>query len=775
MKFENVDMPVLALRGLNIFPEMSITLDVQRDISINAINTAMKNEQIIFITAQKDADIDDPKFSDLYPVGVIAIIKQILKLPDNNLRVLVKGIRVAKLNNILSRNPFILGNIVPVEIKGVKKLTKNIEAKVRNIVSLFDEYFTYTKHINSDVFGMLNSSLDNIEMFSDIVSSNLDIPLDKRQTLLETVSVSKRIDMLMHTLASEIELLKLKNNIQNKVKENIDKNQKEYYLREQIRVIQNELTGSDNSDTEIDRYLGKLKKIDVPKQTEEKIKNEINRLQFMPDNSHEATVVRTYLDTIFELPWNVETKEKTNLEKCKKMLDKEHYGLSKVKERILEYIAVREQAPEKNGMILCLIGPPGVGKTSVVSSVASATGKKFARLSLGGIRDEADIRGHRKTYIGAMPGRIINAVKNAGSKNPIILLDEIDKMAADFRGDPASALLEVLDKEQNHNFRDHYLEIPFDLSKVMFITTANSAASIPPALYDRLEIIELSSYTYLEKFNIAKKHLLPKQLKEHNVSKNTVNVLDSAIKEIIDYYTIEAGVRNLEREIATLIRKSIYEIKISNLEKVTISDKNVSDYLGVRRYIEQNETKIDEPGVVNGLAYTSYGGTLLNVEANILAGKGNIELTGKLGDVMKESAKAAICYIRSKADKLGINKEFYSENDIHIHVPEGATPKDGPSAGITMATALVSALTGIPVRQDVAMTGEITIRGRVLAIGGLKEKSLAAHRHKIYNIIIPYDNLKDIEDIPKEIVDDFNFIPVKTMDEVLEYALRRKV
>lgn len=775
MKFENVDMPVLALRGLNIFPEMSITLDVQRDISINAINTAMKNEQIIFITAQKDADVDDPKFSDLHQVGVIALIKQILKLPDNNLRVLVKGLRLAKINNILARTPFILGNVTPVEVKGIKKVTKTMEAKVRNIISLFDEYFNYTKHINSEVFGMLDSSLGNIEMFSDIVASNLDISLEKRQTILETVVISRRIDMLMQILTSEIELLKLKNNIQNKVKENIDKNQKEYYLREQIRVIQNELTGSDNSDTEVNGYLNKLKKADVPKEAEEKIKNEIKRLQLMPDNSHEATVVRTYLDTVFELPWNIETKEKTNLEKCKKMLDKEHYGLSKVKERILEYIAVREQAPKKNGMILCLIGPPGVGKTSVVSSVASATGRKFARLSLGGIRDEADIRGHRKTYIGAMPGRIINAVKNAGSKNPIILLDEIDKMAADFRGDPASALLEVLDKEQNHNFRDHYLEIPFDLSKVMFITTANSASSIPPALYDRLEIIELSSYTYLEKFNIAKKHLLPKQLKEHNVSKSTVNVLDSAIKEIIDYYTIEAGVRNLEREIATLIRKSIYEMKISDIEKVTISDKNVSDYLGVRRYVEQNETKIDEPGVVNGLAYTSYGGTLLNIEANILSGKGNIELTGKLGDVMKESAKAAICYIRSKADKLGINKEFYSENDIHIHVPEGATPKDGPSAGITMATALVSALTGKPVRQDVAMTGEITIRGRVLAIGGLKEKALAAHRHKIYNIIIPHDNLKDLEDIPKEIVSDFNFIPVKTMDEVLEYALRRKI
>ncbi len=771
MKFENTTMPVLALRGLNIFPEMSITLDVQRDISVNAVNTAMKNEQVIFIVAQKDADVDDPKFDDLYKIGVVAIIKQILKLPDNNLRVLVKGIKTAKLDAILALKPYITGSVSPVEIKTVKRISKKTEAIIRNIVSLFDEYVAYTKHVSPDIFNLISSSLDDVEKFSDIISANLDISLEKRQMLIETVSISKRLELLMSILMSEIELLKLKNSIAVRVKDNIDKNQKEYYLREQLRVIQNELTGSDNNDDEIESYFAKLKKISVPKETEEKIRSEIKRLQLMPDNSHEATVVRTYLDTVFELPWNKETKEKTNLDKCRKQLDKEHYGLLKVKERILEYIAVREHAPEKNGMILCLIGPPGVGKTSVVSSVANATGRKFARLSLGGVRDEADIRGHRKTYIGSMPGRIINAIKNAGSKNPIILLDEIDKMAQDFRGDPASALLEVLDKEQNHNFRDHYLEIPFDLSKVMFITTANSAAQIPPALFDRLEIIELSSYTYLEKFNIAKKHLLPKQLKEHNVTSKTINITDGAIKEIIDYYTIEAGVRNLEREIAKLIRKAIYEIKISNLSLVKITDKDVSRYLGARKYIDDNELKMSEQGVVNGLAYTSYGGTLLNIEANILDGKGNIELTGQLGDVMKESAKAAICYIRSKADKLGIEKDFYDKKDIHIHVPEGATPKDGPSAGITMATAVVSALTNKKVRNDVAMTGEVTIRGRVLPIGGLKEKALAAHRHKIYNIIIPFDNLKDLEDIPKEIVDDFSFIPVKTMDEVLENAL----
>ena len=771
MKFDNIEIPVLALRGLNIFPEMSISLDVQRDISVNAVNTAMKKDQVIFITAQKDAEIDNPQYNHLYPIGVIAIIKQILKLPDNNLRVLVKGVKTARLDALISKEPFFMGSITPVEITSVKRKTKKTEAIVRNIMSLFDEYFTYTKHINSDVFSMITSSLEDYERFSDLVSSNLDISVDRRQSLLETFSVAKRLELIMEILVSEIELLKLKNNIQVKVKENIDKNQKEYYLREQIRVIQSELNMEVSSESETERYLTKLKKLDVSSDIREKIENEIRRLSLMPDNSHEATVVRTYLDTVFDLPWNVATKEKTNLEKSKKLLDKEHYGLEKVKERILEYIAVREQAPKKNGMILCLIGPPGVGKTSVVSSVAKATGKKFARLSLGGVRDEADIRGHRKTYIGAMPGRIINAVRNAGANNSIILLDEIDKMATDFRGDPASALLEVLDKEQNHNFRDHYLEVPFDLSNIMFITTANSHLTIPPALYDRLEIIELSSYTYLEKFNIAKKYLLPKQLKEHNVTKAQVSVSDSALKEIINYYTIEAGVRNLEREISKLIRKGIFEIKISGLSKISITDKDVNKYLGVRKYVEQNDTEINEPGVVNGLAYTSYGGTLLNIEAIALDGKGNIELTGQLGDVMKESAKAAICYIRSKADALKIDKDFYKDKDIHIHVPEGATPKDGPSAGITMALALVSALTKRPVKKNVAMTGEITIRGRVLPIGGLKEKSLAAHRHKIYDIIIPYDNLKDLEDIPKEIINDFNFIPVKNMDEVIEYAL----
>ena len=771
MSLEFFDMPVLAMRGANIFPHTVITLDIQRNISINAVEEAMRRGQKIFVSAQKDAMIEMPKFDDVYEYGVIAKIKQILRLPNNNLRILIEGESVAKIVAFNSRRPYISGKICPVELKPVKRITKKVEAMIRHLGDLFSEYFSLSNYIPPEALIVINSSTDDAEKFSYLISTNLNAPLEKKQAILEIFSTVKRLEQLIKLLISEIEILKIENDIENKVREKIDKHQKEYFLREQIKVIQTELGDREDISLEVNEYLSKLKKYNFSEEVEEKVLNEIKRLQLMPTGSHEATVVRTYLDTLFDLPWNYKTKENLNLIKCEKVLEKDHYGLYKVKERILEYLAVKDTAPKKNGMIICLIGPPGVGKTSVVSSIAKAIGRKFVRLSLGGVRDEADIRGHRKTYIGAMPGRIINAVKLAGSKNPLVLLDEIDKMASDFRGDPAAALLEVLDKEQNHNFRDHYLEVGFDLSDVMFITTANSAATIPPALYDRLEIIELSSYTYLEKFNIAKKHLLPKQLKEHNVTKTQVNISDSALKEIIDFYTMEAGVRNLEREIATLIRKAIFEMKKDSLSKVTITDKNISEYLGVRKFIKQNEIIKNEPGVVNGLAYTSYGGTMLTVEANVLDGSGNIELTGKLGEVMKESAKAAICYIRAKADELKIDKEFYNKKDIHIHVPEGATPKDGPSAGITMASAVVSALTGKSVRSDIAMTGEITIRGRVLAIGGLKEKSLAAHREGIYNIIIPYENVKDIEEIPKEIVDDFNFIPVKNMDEVLKYAL----
>ena len=676
MNLEFFDMPVLAMRGANIFPHTVISLDIQRNISINAVEEAMRRGQRIFVSAQKDAMCEMPKFDDVYEYGVIAKIKQLLRLPNNNLRILIEGESIAKIVAFNSRRPYISGKLCAVELNPVKRVTKKVEAMVRHLTDLFGEYFSLSNYIPPEALIMINSVTDDTDKFSYLIATNINAPVDKKQSILEIFTTAKRLEALIKLLISEIEILKIENDIENKVREKIDKHQKEYFLREQIKVIQTELGDREDISLEVNEYLNKLKKYNLTDEVKEKVLDEIKRLQLMPAGSHEATVVRTYLDTLFDLPWNYKTKENLNLSKCEKVLEKDHYGLCKVKERILEYLAVKDTAPKKNGMIICLIGPPGVGKTSVVSSIAKAIGRNFVRLSLGGVRDEADIRGHRKTYIGAMPGRIINAVKLAGSSNPLILLDEIDKMASDFRGDPAAALLEVLDKEQNHNFRDHYLEVPFDLSDVMFITTANSAATIPPALYDRLEIIELSSYTYLEKFNIAKKHLLPKQLKEHNITKSQVNISDSALKEVIDFYTMEAGVRNLEREIATLVRKAIFEIKRDSLLKVTITDKNVSKYLGVRKFIKQNEEYENEAGVVNGLAYTSYGGTMLTVEANVLDGSGNIELTGKLGDVMKESAKAAICYIRAKADELNIDKEFYNKKDIHIHVPEGATPKD---------------------------------------------------------------------------------------------------
>lgn len=767
-----MNLPVLPLRGLNIYPNMIITFDVRRRMSIEAIERAMNEEQLVFVTAQKDASIEIPSEDDVYECGVIAKVKQVLKLPKNNLRVLVEGIKVAYLLKFTKEKPYIRADIEILERKSPKRKTVKLEAAVREISDLFGEYYSLSSHIDSESVMLIQNSLEDIEKFSYLVVSNINAPLEKRQKILEISNLSKRIEAIISLLISENEILRLSDEINNKVRDKIDKNQREYFLREQIKVIQNELGDREDITMEVNEYIKKLSKLTLSEEIEEKVLKEINRLQLMPTGSHEATVVRTYLDLFFELPWNKETKENTDLQRCKRILDRDHYGLNKVKERILEHIAVRSQKDAKSGMILCLVGPPGVGKTSIVSSIAKAIGRNYERLSLGGVRDEADIRGHRKTYIGAMPGRIINAVKIAGSKNPLILLDEVDKMASDFRGDPAAALLEVLDKEQNFNFRDHFLEVPFDLSDVMFITTANTVSTIPDALYDRLEVIELSGYTYYEKINIAKKYLIPKQLKEHGINKRVVNISDSGVEEIINFYTMEAGVRGLEREIATVIRKALYKSKIENISNVKVDNKNIEEYLGPRKYIEQNDTDIKEPGIVNGLAYTSYGGTLLNIEVNVLPGSGNIEITGKIGEVMQESAKAAICYIRSKYKEFNLEEDFYKTKDIHIHVPEGAVPKDGPSAGITIATAVVSALTNRPVRKDIAMTGEITIRGRVLAIGGLKEKSLAAHRAKIKNIIIPYENIKDISEISEEIVNDFNFIPVKNMDEVLENALK---
>ncbi len=772
---EMIYMPVLPMRGLVVFPGMVLHLDASRGVSVKAIEQAMNTDQMIFLVSQIAANVEKPGFDDFYKIGTVARVKQLFRLPNNTIRVLVEGLAKAKLNRFVSTAPYFRCEAELCEKEKPRRVTKNSEALVRRVLELFEDYSALDNHIAPNTLLSIVAMQQDMEKLSYLICANLNVKHEIKQQLLETRTSKERLERLIKLLIREIEIIQLEHELHKKVQESINQNQKEYFLREQMKVIQSELGDREDIASEVDEYRERLASLQIGKEIANKIEKEINRLYKMPAGSHEATVVRTYLDTVFELPWNQYTKESIDLDKCRRVLEKDHYGLSGVKERIVEHLAVRKKNSDSKSVVLCLVGPPGVGKTSIAGSIAKAVNRKFVRLSLGGVRDEADIRGHRKTYIGAMPGRIINAVKQAGFSNPLILLDEIDKMASDFRGDPAAALLEVLDKEQNHSFRDHFLELPFDLSNAMFITTANTTATIPPALLDRMEVIELSGYTCYEKLHIAQKHLLPKQMKENGTNRKELAVDKAALRELIDHYTIEAGVRNLEREIGTLIRKAVCEMETGGKEQMRITAKNLADYMGPRKYIDQIAFANHEAGIATGLAYTSYGGTLLNIEVNVLPGSGKIELTGHLGDVMKESAGAAVCYIRSKAEELGVDTDFYKTKDIHIHVPEGATPKDGPSAGITMATAVVSALTGRPIRSDIAMTGEVTIRGRVLAIGGLKEKSLAAHRHGIKNVIIPYDNLKDTPAIEKELPGEFCFLPVKTMDEVLSHALEKEL
>lgn len=764
------NIPVMPVRGFVLYPHMLLTLDAMRSFSIKAVEYAMTSDMKIFVTGQKSVSKERPGKNDLFETGTLATVKQIMRLPNNTVRVLVEGVCPASLVNINTLSPFITGEVEILSDKPVKRVSKNAQALMRAATELFEEYCTLTNHFAAQTLLTLGTCTEDIDKFSYLICSNLAVSVKSRQQLLEMREGAKRLKKAVEILASEIEILRLEAEVHDKAKEKIDKNQKEYYLREQIKVLREELGEGDELEGETEEYYRKLAEAEFSPEIEEKVRKEIRRLSLVPLSSHEAPVIRTWLDTVFELPWKVKTEENTNISKCEKILNKDHYGLEDVKKRIIEYLATADKRKGKS-TVLCLVGPPGVGKTSVAKSVAKAAGRKYQRLSLGGVRDEADIRGHRKTYIGAMPGRIIDAIKLSGSSNPLILLDEIDKMASDFKGDPAAALLEVLDREQNHSFRDHFLEIPYDLSDVMFITTANTASTIPPALYDRMEVIELSGYTGYEKENIAMKHLVPGQLEEYGVEKGRISVSVSAVNELINYYTMEAGVRNLEREIGSIIRKAVCRMKKEKLKTVRITDKNISEYLGPRRFIDQSTTVIEEPGIANGLAYTSYGGSLLNIEVCVLEGSGKLELTGSLGDVIKESAQAALTYVRANTEKYGIEADFYKKKDIHIHFPEGATPKDGPSAGITVTSAIVSALTGRKVRGDVAMTGEITLRGRVLAIGGLKEKSLAAVRHGIKNIIIPRDNIADIEKIPEDIRKEINFIPVKNADEVIENAL----
>lgn len=764
-------LPLLPLRGLVVFPYMILTFDVGREKSIKALNEAMINNQLIFLTAQKDAKDDVPEVEDIYKVGTISRVKQLLRLPGDTIRVLVEGVCRAEVKDYLQTEPFFVAEVIEKKITAKKKKSGiEEEALKRKLMGTFSEYAALCGKISDDTISALNG-IEDISQLTDIVASNLYLRVEQKQDILNEFNPERRMEKLLALLMKEIEILEVEKNISIRVRNQIDKMQREYYLREQIKAIQNELGDKDGTPAEVDEYRKKLEASDFPEEVEKKVNKELNRLLRMQPGSAEASVIRTYLDWIFDLPWNKKTDEVINLKKARDILEEDHYGLEKVKERIIEYLAVLKLTNNLKGPILCLVGPPGVGKTSIAKSIARALNRNYVRMSLGGVRDEAEIRGHRRTYVGAMPGRIIHSLKQAGSNNPLILLDEIDKMSSDFRGDPASALLEVLDSEQNFSFRDHYLELPFDLSNVLFLTTANNLDTVPRPLLDRMEVIQISGYTMEEKVQIARRYLLGKQMKAHGLTKKNLRVTEDAIRSIISHYTREAGVRNLERELAKICRKAASTIVSGEKKSMTVNAANIDKYLGKKKYHYDMANEKDEVGLATGLAWTPAGGDTLAIEVVLMEGKGKLELTGQLGDVMKESAKAAISFIRSIAGQLNIDKNFYNKLDIHIHVPEGATPKDGPSAGITLAVAIISALTGRAVKKNVAMTGEITLRGRVLPVGGIKEKVLAAHRAGINTVIVPAENSKDIDEVPENIRSQIKFVLVKDMDAVIRCAL----
>ncbi|MBW9173724.1 endopeptidase La [Clostridium estertheticum] len=762
-------LPLIPLRGMNIFPYMVLHFDVGREKSILALENAMLNNQEIFLVSQKVSKIEEPEEKDIYEIGTICNVKQILKLPGDSIRVLVEGMQRGKISEYKDKEPF-----VSVEVELIYDEQSVDDKKCKAYIRLIDKAFEEYINLSVNSFPDALFSLEETEepgRYCDIVSSYLILKPQTKQELLEILDVTKRLEKLLLILKNELEVLKIEKKIGTKVKDKIDKIQKEYYLREQVKAIQEELGEDDENKKEIIEYEIKIKKAKLPKEPKEKANYELNRLKSSGNYSAESGVSKSYLDWILALPWNKSTKDNIDISKAREVFDKEHYGLEDVKERIIEYLAVKKISKTLKGPILCLVGPPGVGKTSIAKSVANALNRNFVRMSLGGVKDEAEIRGHRKTYVGAIPGRIIYAMKQAGSKNPLFLLDEIDKMSGDIKGDPADALLEVLDSEQNASFRDHYLELDFDLSKVLFITTANKLDTIPRALLDRMEVIEVSGYTSEEKFHIAKNHIIPKMLKEHNMDDSKITFSDNSITCIIENYTRESGVRSLERQIASVIRKAITEMVEKNKKSVNVTASHVKRYLGAVMFTYDKAETEDKVGVVTGLAWTEVGGVTLPVEASAMEGTGKLELTGQLGDVMKESAKAGYSYVRANAFKYNIDKDFYKNKDIHIHVPEGSVPKDGPSAGVTMITAMVSALTNRKVRHNVAMTGEITLTGRVLPIGGLKEKSLAAYRAGVDTIIIPCENEKDTEKIPKSIKDKLKFIFASKVENVLEHAL----
>ncbi len=767
-------LPILPVRDVVIFPYMILPLFVGRDMSIQAIEHAAGENKLILLASQKDVNVENPTEDDIYTVGTVGTILRMLKLPDGRLKVLVQGLTKARITEIVQTDPFYVGEIEKIVDAEEVKMSIEVEALMRNVKELVDKSLALGKSFLPDII-VLIENIEEPGRLADLVASNLGLKAEQAQELLEESDAIERLNKISEILTREVDLLLVQQKIQSDVKGEIDKTQREYFLREQLKAIQKELGEIDEKTEEIMDLRAKIKKARMPEKVEKEAIKQIGRLEKMHQDSAEAGTIRTYIDWLIELPWSFSTKDKLDIKKAKKILDEDHYDLEKVKERILEYLGVRKLKKKMKGPILCFAGPPGVGKTSLGKSIARALGREFYRMSLGGMRDEAEIRGHRRTYVGSMPGRIIQGIKTSGSNNPVFMLDEVDKIGMDFRGDPASALLEVLDPEQNFAFADHYLGVPFDLSNVMFITTANMIDTIPTPLLDRMEVLTLSGYTAEEKVGIAKNYLIPKQLEEHGVTDKNIKIDDTALFQVITSYTREAGVRNLEREIANLCRKVARKIAEGEKKKSTISTKSLSKYLGVPKFLPEEEIKKDEVGVSTGLAWTATGGDIIYIEATIMKGKGGLTLTGQLGDVMKESAHAALSYIRSNAKSLGIKNAVFSSNDIHIHVPAGAIPKDGPSAGITMATAIASAFTGRAVYKNIAMTGEITLRGSVLPIGGLKEKALAAKRMGINKIIIPKRNEKDLEDIPKYIKKDMTFVPVDNVGVVLKNALKRTV
>lgn len=768
MRDISITIPAVALRGMTILPGMVAHFDVSRERSIKAVEEAMMGEQNIFLVTQRDVEDDDPQIDDLYHIGILAKIKQVIKMQHGIVRILVEGEKRAELLGFVESKPFLLAEVSLLEAEDEEYSTEVKEGMLRAVQETYRRYAALNPKAGKEFLHQVSETKD-ADKLMDLIVNNLPVYYEEKQKYLEAVTIEERYEVLMELLLSEINIISIKKDFQEKVKQRVDKNQKEYLLREQMKVIREEL-GEDNTESDADQFLQALKKIKAKKDVKEKIKKEIDRFKNIGTNSSESAVARGYIETLLELPWDKASKDNKDLKNAAKVLDDDHYGLEKVKERMLEFLAVRNLTSKGESPIICLVGPPGTGKTSIARSVAKALDKEYVRICLGGVRDEAEIRGHRRTYVGAMPGRIATGLRTAGVKNPLMLLDEIDKVSSDYKGDTSSALLEVLDAEQNSRFRDHYVEIPIDLSEVLFIATANSAQDIPRPLLDRMELIEVSSYTENEKMHIAKEHLVRKQIKKNGLKKDQLSISEEALSMVIRGYTREAGVRSLERKLGEICRKAAREIYEGNKKKVTVTKKNLEQFLGKEKYTFDMAGKTDEVGIVRGLAWTSVGGDTLEIEVNVMPGKGEFKLTGQLGDVMKESAQAGISYIRSVSEKFDIPKEFFKENDIHIHIPEGAVPKDGPSAGITMATAMLSAITKKKVRADVAMTGEITLRGRVLPIGGLKEKTLAAKNAGIKTICVPKKNEKDMDEIPDEIKNGLKIVYVETMEDVLDTA-----